>query len=192
MKRFLLFAAFAFIFHSSQSQDSTGTRYDNDTLYTRSGFKITDNQMLKIGTGSMPDGDFKYIRISSTSFFQYQGNDAYRSQKNAANSLAASTAGHQYKVVRIDKRGNKKHGFKYLPIINVGAVRYEVDIDNAIASGEIDVPEQFKAKQKPAVVVEVKSGLSVADEIAKLKKLYDDSLITKEEYEAGKKKILSQ
>ena len=33
---------------------------------------------------------------------------------------------------------------------------------------------------------------SVADEIAKLKKLYDDGILTKEEYEAQKKKLLEQ
>ena len=93
--------------------------------------------------------------------------------------------------MRIDKRGTKKHGFVYYPIINVGAIRFEVDIDNAIASGELSVPDEFKPKKDLATVV-VKQETSLADELAKLKKLYSDSVLTKEEYEAAKKKLLEK
>ncbi len=37
-----------------------------DTLYTSSGFIVYVGQKLKIGTGSTPDGDFKFIRKSAT------------------------------------------------------------------------------------------------------------------------------
>jgi hypothetical protein len=176
-------------FYCLAQNDSSETRLVNDTLVTKSGFKISEKQMLKIGTGTMPDGDFKYIRIASSSFFQYYGND--RSAVNSANSLQSSSKGFQYKVVRIDKYGTKKHGFQYYPIINVGMTRYQVDVDNAIATGELDVPEEYRPKAKP-IVVEVKQSVSVADEIAKLKKLYDDGVLTKEEFEAQKKKLLDK
>lgn len=182
----LIFLAVSII---TYSQDTTHTRYQNDTLFTKSGYKIAENQMLKIGTGTMPDGDFKYIRIAATSLFQYTGTN--RSAVNSSNSLASASAGFEYKVVRIDKYGNKKHGFVYYPIINVGAIRYQVDVDNAIANGELNVPEEYKPKAKP-LVVEVKQQISVADELAKLKKLYDDGVLTKEEYEAQKKKLLEK
>lgn len=171
------------------AQNDSTTYFANDTLHTQSGYKIVDGQNLKIGTGTMPDGDFKYIRIAATSLFQYSGTD--RSAVNSSNSLPASNRGFSYKVVRIDKYGSKKRGWAYYPIINVGAIRYQVDIDNAIASGEIEVPEQYRPKPK-ALVVEVKQQVSVADEIAKLKKLYDEGILTKEEYEAQKKKLLEQ
>lgn len=190
MKKTILFFFLSVAITTIYSQsDSSVTRLENDTLYTKSGFKITENQQLKIGTGTMPDGDFKYIRIAATSLFQYTGND--RSAVNSANSLYASSRGLQYKVVRIDKYGNKKRGFVYYPIINVGATRYQVDIDNAIAAGEIDVPDEFKPKPK-ALVVEVKQQFSLADELTKLKKLYDDGVLTKDEYEAAKKKLLEK
>ncbi len=187
MKYFILF--FCMVLSGiSYSQDSV-TYMKDDVLYTKSGYQIREKQMIKIGTGTMPDGDYKYIRIAATSLMQYTGND--RSAVNSANSLPSRNRGYEYKVVRIDTRGNKKHGYTYAPVINVGAIRYDIDIDNAISSGELDVPEEYRPKAKP-LVVEVKGSTSVADEIAKLKKLYDDGVLTKEEYEAQKKKLLEQ
>jgi hypothetical protein len=60
---------------------------------------------------------------------------------------------------------------------------FSMNFDKAIESGELSVPDQYKNQN---------GKLSVADEIAKLNKLYQDSIITKEEFEAGKKKLLSQ
>lgn len=185
MKKHLILFFFPLYIHA---QDSTN-KMVGDTLVSDYGFKVYKDQQLKVGTGTMPDGDFKYIRIAQTSLFQYQGND--RAGVNSANSLQSNARGLQYKVVRIDKYGNKKRGYVYYPIINVGAVRYQVDLDNAIATGEIEVPDEFKPKPK-AVLVEIKQPVSTADELIKLKKLYDDGILTKEEFEAQKKKLLEQ
>ena len=160
-----------------------------DTLYTASGFKVYVGQQLKIGVGSTPDGDFKYIRRSATSLFNYYSTTGYNALANSANALPRSLSGHQYEVLRIDKRGNKKNGFVYYPILK--QIRYEIDMDNAISFGEIVVPDEFKPKPK-STVIEVKQSLSVADEIAKLKKLRDDSVITNEEFESQKKKLLGE
>ncbi len=101
-------------------------------------------------------------------------------------------AGHKGKVVKIVTRGNKKIGKTYEPLITFGSGRYEIDVDNAIASGELLVPEEFRPKPKGTTVVEVKQKISVADELVKLKKLLDDGILTKEEYDAQKKKLLEQ
>lgn len=162
-----------------------------DTLITTSGFKIVDGGKLKMGTGTMADGDFKFIRRNAGSLFNYTSDRGYQGLANQANSLPRSSAGHEYKVVRIEKRGTKKHGFVYYAIINVGMIRFEVDPDNAIAAGELVVPDEFKPKKEGSVVV-VKQELSVADELSKLKKLMDDGVLTKEEFEAQKKKLLGQ
>lgn len=192
MKKIVLVLFYALIAIASYSQnDSSYTELRKDTLFTRSGFKIYSGQMLKIGTGTMPDGAFKYIRIASTSLLQGMGDRTYHTRINPANSLPAANHGFKYKVVRIDKYGHKKHGYRYYPIINVGVARFQIDVDNAISSGELDIPEEYKTKAKP-VVVEVKQGSSLADELAKLKKLYDDSVLTKDEYESAKKKLLEK
>jgi hypothetical protein len=160
-----------------------------DTLYTISGFKVTAGDKLKIGTGAMPDGDFKFIRKNAGSLFAYNSSNGYQGLANQANSFSRREAGHEYKVIRIDKRGTRKTGYVWYPIIGDGIFRYEVDIDNAIAAGEINVPSEFKPKPI-GTVVEIKQSISVADELTKLKKLYDEGVLTKEEYDAQKKKLL--
>ena len=176
---------------NAYAQDSTLPRIDGDTLITTSGFKVAEGQELKIGTGAMPDGDFKFIRKNSASLWQYYSTTGYQGLANQANALQRSKSGLTYKVNRIEKRGKKKTGFVYYVVIATGAGKYEIDIDNAISSGELVVPDEFKPKPKNAVtVVEVKQQISVADELTKLKKLLDDGVLTKEEYDAQKKKLL--
>ncbi len=168
-------------------QDSTMAHLIGDSLFTASGFKIGEGQMLKVGVGSTPDGDFKFIWVSATSFFA--ANSRNRGNSNGSNSLSRSFAGHELKVVRFDKRGSKKTGYVMYPIVTPGGGRYEVDIDNAINAGEIVVPAEFvRSKQAN----QISPPLSVADELIKLKKLLDDGVITQAEFDAQKKKILNQ
>lgn len=49
-----------------------------------------------------------------------------------------------------------------------------------------DAPKEVKKESKQG------NSLSVADELTKLKKLYDDGILTKDEFEAQKKKLLNQ
>lgn len=195
MKRTLLFFATLFTFSNSYSQekDSTLPKVIEDTLFTTSGYKIVVGQDLSIGTGATPDGDFKFIRRNSSGF----GTAMIMSDNNSYNksqlSLPRNMAGHKGKVVKIVTRGNKKIGKTYEPLITFGSGRYEIDVDNAIASGELIVPDEFKPKPKvTTTVVEVKQKISVADELVKLKKLLDDGILTKDEYDAQKKKLLEQ
>ena len=185
---FFSIAALSLVNGSAQ-ENSDQTRLENDTLFTKSGFKFYEGQNVKLGTGTLPSGDFKFVRISATSLWQATGNN--REAVNNYNSMTKSASGLSFKVVRIDKRGNKKMGWVYYPIIQYRVGKYEIDPDNAIGAGEIDVPEEFKPKSKVAVV-QVNQKLSVADELTKLKKLLDDGVITKEEFEAQKKKLLDQ
>lgn len=161
-----------------------------DTLTTSSGFKVFVGQKIKIGTGAMPDGDFKYIRVSATSVFNnFSENNTY---SNQTNSLSRHWSGHEGQIVRIDRRGNKKAGYIFYPIMHIyAAINEEVDIENAIAAGEIIVPEEYQPKQKP-LLVEIKQNISVADELTKLKKLRDDGVLSEEEYQAQKKKLLEK
>jgi hypothetical protein len=175
---------------SYSQSESPKTERIKDTLFTKSGFKVAVGDKLKIGTGSMPDGDFKFVRTNSGSLFAYYSTTGYQGLANQANALSRSSSGLEYKVIRIDKRGDKKHGYIYYPIINTGMIRCEVDIDNAIAYGEVVVPDEYKPKPKGTVIVQ--QNQSLADELLKLKKLYADSVLTKDEYELAKKKLLEK
>ena len=195
MKKVFLFCVTLLIISKtfSQDNDSSLPRIVKDTLFTTSGYKIAVGQEINIGTGATPDGDFKFIRRNSSGF----GTAMIMTDNNSYNksqlSLPRNMAGHKGKVAKIVTRGNKKIGITYEPLITFGSGRYEIDVDNAIASGEIIVPDEFKPKPKvTTTVVEVKQQVSVADELTKLKKLLDDGVLTKEEYEAQKKKLLEK
>lgn len=158
-----------------------------DTLYLISGYKIIVGQDLKIGSGSTPNGSFKYIRSNTSSLFAYTSQTTNNADN--ANNLPRDMSGMSLKVKRIEKRGSKKMGYVYYPILKKSLLAYECDIRNAIISNEIEVPDEFKPKEKPVVII---SKISAADEILKYKKLMDAGVLTKEEFETKKKKLLEE
>lgn len=162
------------------------TKTIQDTLKTKCGYKISKNDYIKIGIGSMPDGDFKYIRRKYGSLTSYKSLKGYQGLENQANALPRSESGLKYKVKDIEHRGDEKRGFINYLKIGAGIVNYEIDIENAILSGEIDVPDEFKPKLNNSE----KQNFSISDELIKLKKLYDEGVLTKEEFETQKKKLL--
>ena len=180
MKKIILFLSTFFLISKifSQSNDNTLPKIKDDTLYTTSGYKIAKKQDIKIGTGSMPDGDFKFIRTNSISLFAYQSNNGYNGLANQANSFPRNQSGLNYKIKTITN-GKRKAWLRLLCKVGSGLVNYEIDVENAITSGEMAVPDEYKQKPKQATtVVEVKQPISVADKLIKLKKLYADSVLT--------------
>jgi hypothetical protein len=168
------------------AQEIETPRISGDTLIYKPGLLFIKGERIKMGTGAMPDGDFKFVRRSATSLFQYNSTTGYQGLANSANSLPRTASGLEYKIVRIDKRGSKKNGYVYYPIINVGAIRFEIDVENAIKVGEIVVPDAYKP------VLNSTQQVSIPDQLKKLKELYDSGGLTKEEYEAAKKKLLDK
>lgn len=159
-----------------------------DTFSTSTGYKYWEGKTIQLGTGSMQDGDYKYIRISATSLMQYMGTD--RAAVNSANSMPASANGQFFKIIRVDSRGSKKHGYVDYAILNSGITKYQVDVERAIATGELDVPMQFLPANKQ-VAPSLPASVSPADELAKFKKLLDEGAITQDEYDQQKKKLLN-
>ncbi len=152
-------------------------RIENDTLYTTCGYKVTVGQEIKLGIGTRDNGDFKFITVSRNSWLAPGPKQA---------SLRKKSNHHVAVVKKIVQHGNAKNGYIFYIVIGVDdIVNYESEVDNAIAAGEIVVPDEYKHNSnKPG------QPISVADEITKLKKLYDDGVITKEEFEAQKEKLL--
>jgi hypothetical protein len=180
---FTLLLCFTAIAVHSQAQDS-GSKINGDTLVTTMGFKIIKGNDLKIGVGTMPDGDFKYIRTNSASLLNYTSSTGYQGLANQANALPRSSSGQTMKVIRVESRGNKKRGFVNYVVLG-GFKRFEVDVDNAITTGELVVPNEFKPKVAGAIAT-----ISSADELKKYKELLDSGAITQAEYDAKKKQIL--
>jgi len=161
----------------------------DDTLFTTIGYPIVKGMDVKIGVGSTPDGDFKFIRINAASAFAYYSTTGYQGLANQANALPRNNSGLKYQVLRLEKRGSKKHGYVYYCILKTGLAKYEVDVENAISSGELNVPNELKKNTTLAVL---EKGVSVADELKKLKELLDQGIITQDEFETQKKKLLKQ
>ena len=195
MKPILLFMLISFSFYTMKlnAQDNTLPKIEGDTLFTSSGYNIVAGQKLRVGTGTMPDGNFKYIRINSASFFAYgtmSDNIHNPNEANYANSLNRRESGHEYFVAKLEKRGSTKTGYVYY-VLSKTFPRYEVDIENAISSGEIVIPSNLKSH--PDKDKQSESGsISIAEEIDKFRNLYIQGALTEEEYEIQKRRLLSQ
>lgn len=183
-------------------------RFEKDTLYTSGGYKIYDGQVLQLAKGTSAAGYFKYIK------FRMYRTDTY----NLQNSSIKVTKLRGFKNQGQDNYSIKLLGKVTYNEGKQEDVDIVLDFEDAINSDELKVPEEFKKqitqtkKDEPknqaasteiknqAVPAEIKkqdtSGdikkLMVADEIKKLFELYKEGALTKEEYEAQKKKLLER
>jgi hypothetical protein len=88
-------------------------------LVLSDGHLIETFESLKLGIGSLPDGDFNYITKPSN---------------NVDPQLKFNTTRDELVVAEIKKKGSKKSGYKY-EIVCEG--NYVIQIDEALAKGEI-------------------------------------------------------
>jgi len=189
MKKLTLLLTFGILALQLNAQENL-PKFENDTLYTSNGFKVYAGLKLKIGIGSTNDGDFKYIRINQNSMFAYSSQTGYNGLANQANNFPRNQSGYTYEVKKIMERGNKKRGYVYYAKIVLGLTGYEIDVENAIKSGELEVSDEFKPK-KVSSNIEIKQAPSPAEELKKFKELLDSGIITQEEFNKQKEKILS-
>jgi hypothetical protein len=146
-------------------QDMTEYKASNNKVY-----HIGDT--VHLGKGSSSNGEFLYLQIGGWNAILSHGHNQ-NIDKTYANT------GVIIKKIKRDKtRGVVKTWF----VVDGGNItNYNLYIDDAILSCEV-IPCQTTPTQP----------LSVADEIAKLKKLLDSGAITQDEYNAQKKKLLDQ
>lgn len=183
-KAVLIFTLLFFGIYYSQ----TAPKFENDTLTTSTGFKVYGGLDLKIGTGSMNDGDFKFIRTNASSMFNYYSTTGYQGLANQANSFRRSNSGLTFKVKKIMTRGNKRNGFVYYVKIGSGLINYEMDIENAIKSGEIIIPDEFLPKEK----AQIQNSETKYDKLKKIKELKDSGVLSDEEFQKEKDKIMNE
>ena len=132
---------------------------------------------IKVGLGSMPDGNFKYIQINQ---LLPGPPDPRRSNGMTARK---DMSGSGYVIKKIQNVRQMAGGEKTVITIRTGGLpTCDIWIEEAIAACEVTPCNNQKST----------SASSVADEILKLKKLLDAGAITQTEYDAQKKKLLAQ
>ncbi len=136
---------------------------------------------IKLGRGSAPDGRFLYVQLggwASVLTARSDGKDV------GQNNLGKANAGMPVvikKIVETKRRGSTSVHF----VIGGGNItNYLLYVEDAIETGELKVPKRYR----PAAAG---TQMSIADELMKLKKLKDDSVITEEEYQQQKKQLLN-
>ncbi len=138
---------------------------------------INVGDVIHLGVGSNPDGSFKYITsgkfLDAVKITKENGE-----QVNIKHDVDQNYNSGKHEVLKIYKD-------RTMVVKNGAAGRFSIEIDKAIKAGEL-----IPTPSAPTVNV-VNQG-SVADELVKLKKLYDDGVLTQKEYETQKKKLLNQ
>ena len=152
-------------------------RFENDTVFTSSGYKIYVGQTLHFGKGSAPDGKFRFVRFIGVCCEQENLTD------NTVKVLKLS----KYNISGLGNGYIRIRGSIVFPDGEEGKIDFNMAFDKVIEGmgsipSEMIVPAEFRSKPK----------MGVSDEIAKLYKLYQDSILTKEEFELQKKKLLTQ
>jgi hypothetical protein len=180
--------------------------FQNDTLITTGGYKIYKGQTLQFANGTLAAGYFSFIKFHQN----MAKNNTYTLQNGTM--LVKNLKGYKYSSadnnsIRIAGTITYKDGKKEEADILMNFERATEDYDGQ--ASELNIPEQFKRKpgqttikaetKQPASVEPKKQTapddlrkILVADEIKKLFDLYKAGALTKEEYEAQKKKLLDR
>ena len=161
---------FILLFSTTTLQAQVLPRFENDTLYTTSGFKIYKGQTIIFAEGTGNDGRFRYLKI--------RGSDHPR--KLTHQSLVVDRVWDFY-VSGLDNAYIKIRG----TVFRDGksrSLRFKMIFEKAIqgfdgSSPEVVVPDEFKR---------------MADELARWYKLYQDGGITKDEFEIQKKRLINE
>jgi hypothetical protein len=172
MKRFVIF----FLLPSLCFAQKPVPRFEHDTVYTTCGFKIYKGQTLQLGHGN-ENGKLRFVR-DNWKLYGFPFGDG-KITILYFEKYIISRMGNPYIDVAVDlvtKKGKKVMGGM--------KIYFDKAIEPSASLGpEIIVPDEFRVK--------ISVG-SIADEIAKLNKLYQDSIITKEEFEMAKRKLLEK
>ncbi len=137
MKKIFIFLVVAFFARTAFCQELP--RIEHDTLYSLSGYNLTEGMIVRLGTGSNSvDGSFVYVQRNDKSAYI-----------PANRIIPASWKDVRMHVYRVTKRGSKKDGYKYYVLLLAHSGPYvQVDLDKAIEAGEIIVSDNSKTASK--------------------------------------------
>ncbi len=149
------------------------SRYENDTVYTLSGFKVYNGLTLEFNKGNLRDGRFKYVTPKNGFLSQTLTNAKVEITK--IKKFSVSVLGNAY----VDLKGliTLKNGKREVIVLHMA---FDALIENCpYLPCELKVPDEYR-NTRPR---DLKRELHLARD------LYEDKVITKAEYTEMKKKI---
>ncbi|MEP7236827.1 MAG: SHOCT domain-containing protein [Ferruginibacter sp.] len=203
MKKLLLALLLCPLFSAAQNNIP---RFENDTLTTSGGYKIYKGQVLQFANGTSAAGYFRFVKFHQN----MAKNNTYILQNGTMvvkNLKGYKYSGPENNNIRLTGTATYKDGKQEEVDILMNFERVISGSDGL--PGELTVDEAFKTRQVETVIKDTKKQtvpdetkkqtgnddikrLLVADEIKKLFDLYKAGALTKEEYEAQKKKLLDR
>jgi hypothetical protein len=150
--------------------------FEKDTLYTSCGYKIYPGQFLQFGKATGGRQRFRYVNIKSR-------------------TMPGTLQNNQVLIEKLKDYGVSQIGNGYITIIGTlyvnnnerGFIELHIAFDLAIENlpgipSEIVVPERFRKRLKP----------EPEKDIARINRLYEDDIISKEELAAVREWLLKQ
>ena len=149
------------------------------TFTTTAGTLVHIGDTLRLGRGTLPTGEFQFIYVPDNVFTGSK-------QVNFSSQLNNLTV----RVKDLRFQHSKLYGDKTVAVIKATTLNGCVDLNAAEEAGEISTAHTRRAAVSAAAPALTPPASSTADELLKLKRLYDQKVLTKAEYEAQKAKLL--
>lgn len=173
----LLLLAGSFFAHSVQAQivGKSVPEYK-----TAAGTVVHVGDTLRLGRGTLGTGEFQYVYVPANVFTGSQ-------QVNFSSQMSNL----RVRVKDLRFQQSKNYGNKTVAVVKANTLNGCVDLDAAESAGEIlTASTRRNATSVAGPAAPAGAAPSTADELLKLKKLYDQKILTKAEYEAQKAKLL--
>jgi hypothetical protein len=170
----ILFALLLFPFITNAQERSS--KFENDTLYTSSGYKIFVGQKLEFNQGIQRDNRFRYVTIKNGYLSSTLANNTVVVKE--ITQITTTALGNGY----IELKGyiTLKDGSREIIILKMS---FDKVIENSPdLPSELKVPDEFRNKFKR----NIKAELTTA------KNLYEDKVINKVAYNELKEKLEKQ
>ena len=158
----------------ASTAQQTLPRYENDTLYTSSGYKIYKGLTLEFAKGTVRDGRFRYVTIKNGWLTKSLTNCPVIINEIKKYSVSVLDNGY------IDLTGyiTFKNGSKEFIVLHMA---FDRAIENSpVLLSELKVPDEFR-NTRPR---------NIDKELVTAQNLYEDKVITKAEYLAMKAKLI--
>ena len=141
---------------------------DNDSYAASNGIKYSVGDTIWLATGSGLDGDFIYANMLSEHLSRHYANSFYT-------------------IKKIKPEFGSLLKERLLFTLSRGIVNFKLDIEGAIQSCEI---KDCKEEKSGTTIIQQINQDDKYDKLKKLKELLDAGILTQEEFDAEKKKIL--